>query len=73
MPVTDAAFEALKNRVVEIQKVQAVKSATDEAIETRLDKMEGSIVWLTRTVLAAIILAVVAFIIKGGLNGAPLV
>ena len=69
MPVTDMAFEALKDRVVQVERNQAVKTATDEAIETRLAKMEASIVWLTRTVLGAIILAVIAFLIKGGFSG----
>lgn len=63
------AFEALKDRVVQVERMQAVKTATDEAIESRLAKLESSNIWLTRTVLGAIILGVIAFILKGGLNG----
>jgi hypothetical protein len=69
MPVTDAAFDALKDRVVSVERAQAVKVATDEAVDARLEKMEASIIWLTRTVLGAIVLAGVAFVLKGGLNG----
>ena len=68
MPVSDAAFETLQGEVAAIKTAQAVKQATDAAIETRLDKIESSIVWLTRTVIGAIILAVIAFLLKGGLN-----
>lgn len=66
--VTQIAFEALKDRVARVETAQAVKGATDKAIETRLDKIENSIVWLTRTIMGAIVLAIIGFVVSGGAN-----
>lgn len=81
--VTDASFERLERRVDgldnEVGALRDEQNATklsvavavegSKAVVDRIGRMESSIVWLTRTVLGAIVLAVVAFIVKGGLGG----
>lgn len=84
MPVNDEIFELWKDRVTSVERgqiddrrrlavveqVQAVKTATDEAIEVRLGKMESTLVWLTRSIIGAIVLAVIGFIVQqGGFGG----
>lgn len=68
MAVTDVMFEALKDRVVNVERQQAVKSATDTAIETRLTKIETVLSRLTWLLVSSIAMALFAFIIGGGLN-----
>ena len=69
MPVSDAQFEAVRDRMSAAEQKIAVKAATDEAIEIRLGKIEGNLLWLTRTVLGAIVLALIGFFVKGGFAG----
>lgn len=68
MAVSDEAFDLLKERVINLERNGAVKIATDESVVTRLGKLEASNIWLTRTVLGAIVLALIAFLVRGGLN-----
>lgn len=68
MAVTDAAFEALKDRVTVVERNQAVKSATDEAIEQRLTKIETVLSRLTWLMISGIGGSAVAFVLSGGLN-----
>jgi archaellum component FlaC len=59
------------------RKVEEVESIAKKAMEStksahrRLDKIDKLISWLASTVIGAIILAVIGFIIKGGLNANP--
>lgn len=71
MPVTDAAFEALRDRVTVVERQQAVKSATDEAIEARLTKIEVVLSRLTWLMVSGIVGAAIAFVVSGGLAGVP--
>ena len=68
MPPTDMAFEALKDRVTVVERLQAVKTATDEAIEHRLDKIETVLSRLTWLMVTGIGGAFIAFVISGGLH-----
>lgn len=68
MAVTDLAFEALKDRVTVVERQQAVKTATDTAIEARLTKIETVLSRLTWLMVSSIAMAFFAFIISGGLN-----
>lgn len=68
MPVSDLAFETLKDRVTVVERQQAVKSATDSAIETRLTKIETVLSRLTWLMVTGIGGAAMAFVISGGLN-----
>lgn len=69
MPVTDAMFEALRERVNLVELHQAVKSATDEAIEVRLTKIETVLSRLTWLMITSILGAFAMFVISGGLKG----
>jgi len=66
--VTDLAFEALKDRVALVERQFAVKTATDEAIEHRLEKIETVLSRLTWLLVAGIGGAAIAFVVSGGLN-----
>ena len=68
MVVTEVAFEALRDRVTLVERQQAVKSATDASIETRLTKIETVLSRLTWLLVSSIAMALFAFIIGGGLN-----
>ncbi len=59
----------------EVGETRALRSERDrrifdklDEIQTRLDKMDSHRVWATRTVLGAVILAAVAFLLRGGLH-----
>jgi len=71
VPVTDAAFEALRDRVTVVERQQAVKSATDEAIEARLTKIEVVLSRLTWLMVSGIGGTAIAFVVSGGLAGVP--
>lgn len=68
--VSDVAFEALKDRVVNVERQQAVKTATDTAIETRLTKIETVLSRLTWLMVTGIGGAAIAFVVSGGLASA---
>ncbi len=67
--MTDLAFETLKDRVTLVERQQAVKSATDASIETRLTKIETVLSRLTWLMVSGIGGAAIAFVVSGGLNG----
>ena len=69
MAVTDLAFETLKDRVTLVERQQAVKSATDASIETRLTKIETVLSRLTWLMVSGIGGAAIAFVVSGGLSG----
>jgi hypothetical protein len=66
--VTEVAFEALRDRVTLVERQQAVKTATDEEIEHRLEKIETVLSRLTWLLVAGIGGAAIAFVVSGGLN-----
>lgn len=68
MAVTDLQFEALRDRVINVERQFAVKSATDEAIEHRLTKIETVLSRLTWLMVTGIGGAAIAFVVSGGLN-----
>jgi hypothetical protein len=70
MAVTQVAFDALRDRVTLVERQQAVKSATDEAIETRLTKIEVVLSRLTWLMVSSIAGAFLAFMLSGGLSAA---
>ena len=67
-PISDMAFENLKDRVNLIERQQAVKTATDDAIEERLTKIEVVLSRLTWLLVTGIGGALVAFVVSGGLS-----
>ena len=69
MAVSDMAFESLKDRVIIVERQQAVKSEADKSIEERLTKIEVVLSRLTWLLVTGIGGAFIAFIINGGLKG----
>lgn len=67
--MSDAAFETLRDRVTVVERQQAVKSATDASIETRLTKIETVLSRLTWLMVSSIVGSVMAFVLSGGLSG----
>lgn len=67
MAVTDAMFDALRDRVTVVERQQAVKTATDKAIEDRLTKIETVLSRLTWLMVSGIGGSAVAFVVSGGL------
>lgn len=68
MPVSEQAFEAVRNRVNTIERDIAVRDETDKSIEARLSKIETILSRLTWILVTGIGGAFVAFIISGGLQ-----
>jgi len=68
MPVTDVAFDALRDRVTHVEQRIAVRDETLKAIEMRLSHIEAILSRLTWLLVAGIGAAAVTFIINGGLR-----
>lgn len=58
-----------ETRLTKLETVSAVAAERSEHIQKSLDKIESSQSWLIRLVLGGIIMGVIAFLLKGGLNG----
>lgn len=65
----------LEKRVAEVEKqlTQIIIARAAEAVllsnlDKRLASIEQSMIWLNRSVYGGIVLAILAFIVKGGLN-----
>lgn len=56
------------NRLTKLETHTAVAAERAEHIQKSLDKIESGQTWLIRLIIGAIILAGVAFALKGGLN-----
>lgn len=72
MPVSEAAFEALKQRVSELETDQAVKVVTDQGLDKRLGKIESVLSRLTWLIITVVVLAMMGFVISGGLSHVPI-
>lgn len=63
---------AWQDRVETRLTVLETKGAVDEVhrinVETRLKGIEGTLVWLTRLIIGALILAAVGFALNGGFS-----
>lgn len=68
MPVTEAAFEALRNRVTAVEQSIAVREETLKTISDRLSKIEVILSRLTWLLVTAIITAAMTFVLNGGLT-----
>lgn len=56
------------SRLITLETHTAVATERAKNIEKSLDDIKGGQTWLIRLVIGAILLGVVAFILKGGLN-----
>lgn len=66
MPVTEAQFDALRERVVKVEQNQAVREETTVNIIKRLDKIESTLSRLTWIVITAVVGAAITFLLNGG-------
>lgn len=63
-----ARIDVQEGRITKLETHAAVATERSEHIQKSLDKIESGQSWLIRLILGAIILAVIAFAMKGGLN-----
>ena len=64
--MTDVSL--LVKRVSDLETRVAVSDKGGESIDKRLDAIEDSIKWLTRLILGAMILALIGFMLRGGIS-----
>lgn len=64
----DTKVAALELRVRGIENSNAKAEVHHLNVEKRLSSIEGSLSWLVRLIIGAILLAVIAFIIGGGIS-----
>lgn len=70
MPVNEVAFEALRDRVGELERDIAVTKESQRNILVRLDKIDatlGKIMWI---IISAVLASVLAYVLnRGGISG----
>jgi hypothetical protein len=66
--MTDARLKELEDRVTRMETNQAVSGVVGSHLERRLDKIESTLTWLVRLIVGAMITALLAFVLGGGLN-----
>lgn len=71
MPVSEAAFDGLRQRIAIVEKDQAVKAVSDANLDKRLTRIENGVNVLIATMFLAIIGAFMTFVLHGGLNVIP--
>lgn len=64
----EPAVEDIRTRVSALEKADAVANVHRINVETRLKSIEDTLKWLVRLVLGALILALIGFILGGGMN-----
>ena len=67
----ELAITELNLRIISLEKQDAVDEVHRTNVEKRLTGIEGTLQWLVRLVLGAIILGVTSFVISGGLTFIP--
>ncbi len=71
MPVNEAAFENLRERVAALEQHHAVRVEIMRGIEARLAKIEAVLSRLTWLLVISIGGAFLTFIVNGGLSSVP--
>jgi hypothetical protein len=61
-------MSSLEKRTSEIEKIIAVTSVEFVSVKSDLKDIKDSLTWVTRLIIGALILAVLAFVFGGGLN-----
>tara|TARA_R110000751_G_scaffold65483_2_gene133952 strand:+ start:7132 stop:7341 length:210 start_codon:yes stop_codon:yes gene_type:complete len=62
-------IEGLERRVTKIEMSAAVAGVHNTNVEKRLSAIEDTLKWLVRLVFGALVLAIIGFVISGGLSG----
>jgi hypothetical protein len=63
----EADIKVLSDRLTHMEIKDAANDVHRKNVETRLSSIEDSLKWLVRLILSALVLAVMAFVIGGGL------
>ncbi len=61
-------LDNLENRIIALEKDSAVVGVEFLSVKSDLKEIKDSINWVTRLILGALILAVVGFVLGGGLT-----
>ena len=59
---------SVEKRLANLEKDKAVRDVVLGNLEARLASIEGSLKWLVRLIIGALLTALVAFILNGGLQ-----
>jgi len=65
---TDRRLSSIDSRMNAIERQDAVAEVHHQNVEKRLGSIEGTLVWLLRSIVGAIILAFMAFVVQGGIG-----
>lgn len=65
---TDARLTHIENRLSAAETRDAVSDVHRTNVEKRLTNIEGSLTWLVRLIIGAILLAILGFALQGGFN-----
>jgi hypothetical protein len=71
VPVTETQFDALRDRMVAVERQQAVREETMKVIGDRLTKIESTLSRLTWIVITAVVGAAITFLLNGGAIHVP--
>jgi hypothetical protein len=66
--MTEDRISKLEAEVAALKTAVVVTGVTGAAIEKRLDKIEDTLGWLVKLIIGAIILALMGFVLGGGLK-----
>ena len=61
------AHSAIVSRLASMETRDAIAEVHHASVEKRLDSIEGTLTWLVRLIIGAIILAAIAYALGGGL------
>lgn len=61
--------ESLERRMTKIEMSNAVAGVHNTNVEKRLSAIEDTLKWLVRLVFGALVLAIIGFVIGGGIPG----
>ncbi len=61
-------FEALERRMAHLETQMAVNGVHHETVETGLSEIRETMRWIVRLIIGSVIVAALAFAVKGGFN-----
>jgi hypothetical protein len=67
MAVSEAQFDLMRNRVIELERSYAVREESLKTVNDRLGRIESTLSRITWLIVTAIIVAAMTFIMNGGL------
>tara|TARA_R100001086_G_C11812735_1_gene251999 strand:- start:902 stop:1129 length:228 start_codon:yes stop_codon:yes gene_type:complete len=64
----DNRLASIEARMNVIERQDAVAEVHHMNVEKRLGSIEGTLVWLVRSIIGALLIAFVAFVVSGGIS-----